>query len=83
MDRPPSSYLAQLYFDTMVFDPEMLATLIRRWGSDRILLGTDYPYDMGETDPLGLLGRVDGLDDYARSMIAGGNARRLLRLDGS
>ena len=80
--RPPSTYLAQLYFDTMVFDPEMLATLIRRWGADRVLLGTDYPYDMGETDPLGLLGRVDGLDDRERSMIAGGNARRLLRLAG-
>lgn len=79
--RPPSTYLAQLYFDTMVFDPGMLGTLIRRWGSDHVLLGTDYPYDMGETDPLGLLDRVDGLDTGERAMIAGGNAARLLRLD--
>ena len=79
--RPPSTYLAQLYFDTMVFEPEMLGTLIRRWGADRVLLGTDYPFDMGETDPLGLLRRVDGLDGGERAMIAGGNAARLLRLD--
>jgi aminocarboxymuconate-semialdehyde decarboxylase len=67
----------------MVFDPEMLGTLIGRWGADRVLLGTDYPYDMGETDPLGLLGRVKGLDDTERTLIAGGNAARLLGIDGS
>jgi aminocarboxymuconate-semialdehyde decarboxylase len=79
--RPPSSYLAQMYFDTMVFDPEMLSTLVQRWGADHVLLGTDYPFDMGETDPLGLLARVDGLGDQERAMIAGGNAARLLGLD--
>jgi aminocarboxymuconate-semialdehyde decarboxylase len=83
ISRPPSTYLAQMYFDTMVFDPEMLGTLIGRWGADRVLLGTDYPYDMGETDPLGLLGRVKGLDDTERTLIAGGNAARLLNLDDS
>jgi aminocarboxymuconate-semialdehyde decarboxylase len=83
ISRPPSTYLAQMYFDTMVFDPEMLGTLVQRWGADHVLLGTDYPYDMGEIDPVGLLGRVDGLDGEERSMIAGGNAARLLGLDGS
>ena len=79
--REPSSYLAQLTFDTMVFDPVMLSTLIQRWGSDHVLLGTDYPYDMGETDPLGLVDRVDGLDPADRAAIVGGNAARLLNLD--
>jgi aminocarboxymuconate-semialdehyde decarboxylase len=79
--REPSTYLAQLTFDTMVFDPAMLSTLIERWGADHVLLGTDYPFDMGETDPLGLLGRVEGLGDEERSAIAGGNAARLLGLD--
>ena len=72
-----------MYFDTMVFDPEMLRTLIRRWGADHVLLGTDYPFDMGETDPLGLLSKVEGLEEKERSMIAGGNAARLLGIDGS
>jgi aminocarboxymuconate-semialdehyde decarboxylase len=83
ISRAPSTYLAQMYFDTMVFDPEMLGTLVRRWGADHVLLGTDYPFDMGETDPLGLLSRVEGLEEKERSMIAGGNAARLLGLDGS
>jgi aminocarboxymuconate-semialdehyde decarboxylase len=72
-----------MYFDTMVFDPGMLSTLVKRWGADHVLLGTDYPFDMGETDPLALLGRVEGLSDEERSLIAGGNAARMLGIDGS
>jgi aminocarboxymuconate-semialdehyde decarboxylase len=79
--RKPSSYLAQMYFDTMVFDPEMISTLVKRWGPEHVLLGTDYPYDMGETDPLGLLAKVTDLGDDERAKIAGGNAARLLGLD--
>jgi aminocarboxymuconate-semialdehyde decarboxylase len=82
ISRPPSTYLAQMYFDTMVFDAEMIATLVDRWGADHILLGTDYPFDMGEDDPLGLLGRVEGLPAEDRTKIAGGNAARLLGLEG-
>jgi aminocarboxymuconate-semialdehyde decarboxylase len=83
ISRPPSTYLAQMSFDTMVFDPELIGTLVRRWGADHVLLGTDYPFDMGETDPVGLLARVEGLDDKERSLIAGGNAARLLNLGDS
>ena len=81
LPRPPSEYLAMFYFDTMVFDPRQLGYLIDRYGPDHVLLGTDYPYDMGETDPLGLISRVDGLGDSDRDLIAGGNAARLLGLE--
>jgi aminocarboxymuconate-semialdehyde decarboxylase len=80
ISRAPSTYLRQLYFDTMVFDPTSLGRLVADYGDDHVLLGTDYPFDMGEPDPLGLLERVDGLDDAARARIAGGNAARLLGL---
>lgn len=80
ISRPPSTYLAQLTFDTMVFDAAMIGELVRRYGADHVLLGTDYPYDMGETDPLALVGEVDGLSDGDRSLIVGGNAARLLNL---
>lgn len=79
--RPPSSYLARMYFDTLAFDPEMLRHMIDKYGPGHVLLGTDYPYDMGEEDPLGLIGSVRGLKRVERDMIEGGNAARLLRIE--
>jgi aminocarboxymuconate-semialdehyde decarboxylase len=78
LPRPPSEYLSRFFFDTVVFEPDQLTFLIDKYGADHVLLGTDYPYDMGETDPLGLLDKVEDLttDDY--DLIAGGNAARLL-----
>jgi aminocarboxymuconate-semialdehyde decarboxylase len=78
--RKPSSYLEKFYFDTITFDPEMLKRLIDRFGADHVVLGTDYPYDMGEEDPLGLLAQVKRLPRASRDLIAGGNAARLLKI---
>ncbi|TMG92964.1 MAG: amidohydrolase [Betaproteobacteria bacterium] len=79
--RPPSYYLAKMYFDTITFDPEMLRHMIGKYGPGHVLLGTDYPYDMGEEDPLGLIGSVRGLKRADRDMIEGGNAARLLKIE--
>lgn len=78
---PPSEYLARFYFDTMVFDTDQLGYLVRKYGAEHVLLGTDYPYDMGEADPLGLVGKVEGLTPDQVSLITGGNAARLLGLE--
>jgi aminocarboxymuconate-semialdehyde decarboxylase len=78
--RPPSSYLVKMYFDTVTFDPQMLRHMIDKYGPGHVLLGTDYPYDMGEDDPLGLIGSVGGLKRADRDMIEGGNAARLLKI---
>lgn len=83
LPRPPSEYLSRFYFDTMVFEPDQLGFLIDKYGSDHVLLGTDYPYDMGESDPLGLINRVDGLSDADVAKVSGGNASRLLGLMGA
>ncbi|MEK9722476.1 MAG: amidohydrolase family protein [Rhodospirillaceae bacterium] len=80
LPKPPGEYLKQFYFDSMVFAPDQLGFLVEKYGADHILLGTDYPLDMGESDPLGLIGGVTGLDDAARAAIAGGNAAKLLKL---
>lgn len=75
----PSSYLRRFYFDTMVFEPDQLRFLVDRYGADHVLLGTDYPYDMGDEDPLTLLGAT-GLTQDQVDLIGGGNAARLLGL---
>ncbi len=80
--EPPSAYMKKLYFDTVVFEPDQLEFLIRKWGADHILLGTDYPYDMGEEDPVGLIARVEGLSDDDRDAVGGGNAATLLNIAG-
>jgi aminocarboxymuconate-semialdehyde decarboxylase len=78
--RAPSNYLAKMYFDTIAFDPTMLRHMIDRYGADHVLLGTDYPYDMGVDDPVGFIGRVPKLKRDERASIEGGNAARLLKI---
>jgi aminocarboxymuconate-semialdehyde decarboxylase len=80
INKPPSEYLKKLYFDTVVFDERELKHLIEIWGADHIVLGTDYPFDMAEPDPVGFLGRVKGVSDKDMALVAGGNAERLLGL---
>jgi len=81
LPRPPSEYLSRFYFDTMVFEADQLGFLIDKYGPDHVLLGTDYPYDMGETDPLGLINKVSGLSPDDLDLIIGGNAARLLGIE--
>jgi aminocarboxymuconate-semialdehyde decarboxylase len=76
--KPPSSYLRKMYFDTIAFDPRMLRQMVDVYGAGHVLLGTDYPYDMSETDPLGLIAKVARLTRAEREKIEGGNAARLL-----
>ncbi|MFZ1908324.1 MAG: amidohydrolase family protein [Burkholderiales bacterium] len=78
--KAPSSYLRKFYFDTITFDPVMLGHLIGKWGADHVVLGTDYPYDMGEVDPVGLIAKVPGLSAAGKQAIMGGNAARLLKI---
>lgn len=81
LPKPPSEYLKMFYFDTMVFEPDQLGYLIDKYGADHVLLGTDYPYDMGESDPLGLIDRVEGLSESDTALITGINAARILGLE--
>lgn len=77
--REPSSYLKQVYFDSLVHDPYVLRELIRAAGPEHVLLGSDFPFDMGTDDPLGAL-RAVGLPDADFHAIRGGNAAALLNL---
>jgi aminocarboxymuconate-semialdehyde decarboxylase len=81
--KPPSEYLKKLYFDTVVFDERELKHLIEIWGADHIMLGTDYPFDMAEPDPVGFLAKVKGVSREEMALVAGGNAERLLGIKAS
>jgi aminocarboxymuconate-semialdehyde decarboxylase len=69
--------LKKIYFDTVVFTPHQLAELVRIYGAERIVMGTDYPFDMGDYDPVGHVCNA-GLDGSTVAAICGGNAKRLL-----
>ncbi len=80
LHHDPTHYLKRLYFDTMVFTHHQLEYLVETWGADHILMGTDYPFDMGEVDPIGFVEGAARLSDGDRKAILGGNAARLLNL---
>lgn len=77
INREPSSYLRQVWLDTLVFDQDQLDLLVRTHGADRLCLGTDYPFDMAEPDPVGFHSR---LGEEAKNKILGLNAVELLGL---
>ena len=79
LPRPPSTYLKQLYFDSVVFG-DGLDYLVSRVGAEHVLMGTDYPYDMGERDPVGRVGRIANASRGEKEQIAGLNAATLLKL---
>ena len=75
----PTTYLKRVFFDSVVFTPHQLRNLVEVFGADKILMGTDYPYDMAESDPVGHLA-ASGLDEVTFAKIAGGNAKALFGL---
>ncbi|HEV2099608.1 MAG TPA: amidohydrolase family protein [Stellaceae bacterium] len=81
IDRMPTTYLKRVYFDALVYTHHQLEYLVEEYGADHILMGTDYPADMGEIDPVGMIEGCAGLNDAERKAIFGGNAARLLNLE--
>jgi aminocarboxymuconate-semialdehyde decarboxylase len=78
LPEPPTTYLKKVYVDSVVFTPYQLKHLVEVFGADHVLMGTDYPFDMGEYDPIGHVASVESFDEEIRAAIAGGNAKRLL-----
>lgn len=74
---PPRGYLERFFYDTAVFDRRSLQELVRQVGVDRVLLGTDYPFDLADTDPRESVLAL-GLNESDTAAIMSGNAARLL-----
>lgn len=79
LPKPPTDYLRQCYFDSVVFTHHQLEYLVQVFGEDHIVMGSDYPFDMADYDPVGHIA-TSGLSDTAKAKVAGGNAIRLLGL---
>lgn len=78
--KRPSEYLKQLYFDSLVYRPEGLRHLIAEVGAERIILGTDFPYAMGNPKAVDHVLATPGLTDAQREQMLGGTAAGLLRI---
>lgn len=76
---PPSVYFKNLYFDTLVYDRETLDFLRRKVGADHLMLGTDFPYILGDGQGVEKVESLSCGDDE-KTAILEGNARKLLKL---
>jgi aminocarboxymuconate-semialdehyde decarboxylase len=76
----PEASLQRLYYDTVVFDPDVLRELVAFAGADHVLLGSDYPFDMADARPAETVAAA-GLRPAEEAAVLGGNAARLLGLE--
>ncbi len=78
ISRPPSTYLSQIYYDSVIFTQGALDLCVNVGGADNVLYGSDYPHNIG--DMSGCLGRVDSLPASVRQRVRGDNAIRIFGL---
>jgi aminocarboxymuconate-semialdehyde decarboxylase len=75
----PSTYLKRLWFDTCVFSADLVEVLVGVAGADRVMMGSDYPFDMGDQDPVGLV-KATKLSEADKQKLLFGNASRLFKI---
>jgi aminocarboxymuconate-semialdehyde decarboxylase len=75
--RPPSDTFRELYVDTVTHDPDALALLTAHAGKDRIVCGSDHPFDMAQADPVGFA-TGHGADPVRSATALSANARAFL-----
>jgi aminocarboxymuconate-semialdehyde decarboxylase len=79
IQRPPSDYLRQFYYDTVNFDPHALQLAVDFAGAGQILAGSDYPHQIGSIEQMLASIRALEVSEAERAAILGGNAARLLK----
>ena len=77
--QPPSKYLKNLYFDNLVYRVETVEYLKRMVGTEHVMVGTDYPYDLGDWMAAEKIHKMECTSAEREAMLYG-NARKLLRL---
>jgi aminocarboxymuconate-semialdehyde decarboxylase len=77
ISAPPSTYFKRFYFDTITHSKDALAYLLNLVGVDQIVLGSDYPFDMGHERPADIVAEL-GLSAEDQAKILGDNTLKLL-----
>ena len=75
----PAVTAKRFYYDDVLFDADSIKLLVGRFGATQVVVGTDYPFALGESDPLGLLAKA-GFDSQTVNRITSENAKRFLGL---
>ena len=75
----PAEGFKKLYFDTVVFDPAVLRFVVEAGGVDKMMMGTDYPFYLGDLEPLKIVDAC-GFTDKDLSAIVAGTAARLFNI---
>ena len=76
--QPPSAYLDRLYYDTCALSERSNRFVVETMGSDRVIFGTDYPFDIGDPEGTRSVPVIDRLPPADREKVYSGNAIRLL-----
>jgi aminocarboxymuconate-semialdehyde decarboxylase len=79
LPESPAVYARRFFYDALVFDPKAVRFVVETYGGSQVCVGSDYPFNMGDTDPLGTLEK-SGLDAATLAAIRSGNAKRFLNL---
>jgi aminocarboxymuconate-semialdehyde decarboxylase len=78
--KQPSDYFSQFFYDTVIFDRDMLGLLVKKAGDRQIMMGTDYPRGEIEEDPIGFVNRSKDLSRKSKDRIMGLNAAKLFEI---
>ena len=74
----PRDLLRRFYFDALTHYAQAARHLINMVGADRVVIGTDHPFDMGPDDPIGSIDAIPGLTAHEREQVYAHTARSLL-----
>jgi aminocarboxymuconate-semialdehyde decarboxylase len=80
-DKPPSHYLDRIFVDAITHDADTLRFLIARMGAERVALGSDYPFPLGELEPGKLIASMDDLSREVKERLFHGTTLEFLGLD--
>jgi aminocarboxymuconate-semialdehyde decarboxylase len=79
--RPPSTYLKRFTYDTITYSEDLLEDLVKLVGAERILVGSDYCFDIAYEEPVKFVQGVKSLTAAQKQLILWDNAARLLKLE--